>query len=553
MPEPADLILANADIWCGDAARRRARAIAIRGDRIVGIGTDEQVRDLKGTATEVVSLHGKAIVPGFQDSHAHPAFGGRNLLNVDLADLQTEDEYLARIGSFAGARPDLDWIVGGGWHASGFTTTDGPRKEDLDSIVPDRPVFLMNNDVHGAWLNSRALEVAGIRHDSPDPWDGYVVRDPDGSPTGCLQEGAAYDVLRGVVTPPSLDQWKAYLRRAQQELHALGITGWQDAWVEPGLLDAYRSLEADGELTMRVVTALWWDRHGGMEQIEGFLEQRDRAMAGNVHATTIKMMLDGCPESCTGSMLEPYEGEFGTRYDRGIRFIPPEVLSEAIVALDAHGFQVHQHALGDRAVRDALDALETARSVNGPNDARHHIAHLQLPDRADIPRLRRLGVAANLQPFWSQHDPGIEELSVPRVGRERAARLYPIGEIKASGAVMAFGSDWPVSTPNPWLELEVGVTRQPPGDPATPPLDASQRIDLAAGIAAFAAGSAWVNHDDDAGSLEAGKRADLSVLDRDPFDRARGAIGETQVEMTFASGRVVFDAATDRPSVYANR
>ena len=380
-----------------------------------------------------------------------------------------------------------------------------------------------------------------------------MVRDPDGSPTGCLQEGAAYGVLRDVVTPPSLAQWKTYLRRAQRELHALGITGWQDAWVEPGLLDAYRSLDDEGELTMRVVTALWWDRHRGMEQIEDFVEQRARATEGNVHATTIKMMLDGCPESCTGSMLEPYEGEFGRAYDRGIQFVPEAALTEAFVALDALGFQVHQHALGDRAIRSALDAVQAAHAANGRNDARHHIAHLQLPDPADVPRLRRLGVAANLQPYWSQPDPGIEEFCVPRVGERRAARLYPIGELLASGAVMAFGSDWPVSTPNPWLELEVAVTRQTPGDPDSPALDASQRIDLAAGIAAFTAGSAWINHDDDAGSLEAGKRADLAVLDRDPFDRTKGAIGQTQVAMTLASGRVVFDASVDPASVYANR
>ena len=528
MSEPADLILADADIWCGDAARRWARALALRGDRIVAVGTDDDVRELKGPRTEVVSLAGKAVVPGFQDSHVHPAVAARNLLNVNLDDLDTRDDYLARIKAVADANPDLDWIVGGGWYGPFFDTVEGPRKEDLDAIVPDRPVFLLNNDVHAGWVNSRALEAAGITATSPDPWDGYVVRDADGSPTGCLQEGAAYDVLRRVVTPPSLDQWKTYLERAQRELHALGITGYQDAWVEPGLLEAYRSLDDEGGLTMRVVTAMWWDRHGGMEQVDRLVEQRHRATAGNVHATTIKLMLDGCPESCTASMLDPYEGEFGRRHDRGIQFIEPELLTEAVVALDAQGFQTHQHALGDRAIRSALDAVERARATNGMNDARHHIAHLQMPERTDVSRLRALGIAANMQPYWSQPDPSVRGFTVPRVGAERVARLYPIGEIHASGAAMGFGSDWPVSTPNPWLELEVAVTRQIPGEPDSPPLDATQRIDLASGIAAFASGSAWINHDDEAGSLEVGKRADLAVLDRNPFDRSRGAIGETR-------------------------
>ena len=550
--EPAELILTGADVWTGDAARRWAHAIAIRDGRIVAVGTEDDVSELRGPVTEVLAPTGKTIVPGFQDAHVHPAFAARNLLNVNLDDVHTRDEYLERIRTFADANPDLDWIVGGGWYNAVFNATDGPRKEDLDAIVPDRPVFLLNNDVHAGWVNSRALEAAGLAASSPDPWDGYLVRDPDGAPTGTLQEGAAYTVLREVVSRPSLDRWRAYLLRAQRELHALGITGWQDAWVDPDLLRAYRSLDDDGELTMRVVTALWWDRHGGMEQVEVFEEQREWGTGGNVHAGTVKVMLDGCPETATGSMLEPYEGAFGEVHGTGIGFIDAEALTEILVALDARGFQVHQHALGDRAIRDALDAVAAARGANGPNDLRHHLAHIQLPDPADVPRIRELGVVANMQPFWAQPDPGIMSLTIARVGEGRAARLWPIGGLAASGAVLAFGSDWPVSTPNPWLELEVAVTRQLPGDPESPPLDASQRIDLGRAMAAFARGSAYLNHDDEAGVLAPGKRADLAVLDRNPFDRDRGAIGGTRVEMTIASGAVVFDAARDEPSVYAD-
>jgi predicted amidohydrolase YtcJ len=537
---PADLILAGADVWCGDAARRWAGAVAIRGDRVVAVGTDDEVRALAGPSTEVVSLAGKAVVPGFQDAHVHPAFGARNLLNVNLDDLHSNADYLERIATFAAANPDLDWIVGGGWYGPVYAETGGPRKEDLDAIVPDRPVFLLNTDVHGAWVNSKALEAAGISATSPDPWDGYVVRDPDGTPTGTLQEGAAYDVLRGVAAQPTLEQWRTCVLRAQEELHALGITGWQDAWVEPDLLRAYRTLADDGALTMRVVASMWWDRHGGMEQVERLVEQRAWATGGMLHANTVKIMLDGCPESGTGSMLDSYEGAFGERHGRGIQFVDADSLTEVVVALDAQGFQVHQHALGDRAVRSALDAVEAARAENGWNDARHHVAHLQLPDPADVPRLRRLGVAANLQPFWAQPDPAIQLLTEPRVG-ERASRLYPIGDLRASGAVLCMGSDWPVSTPNPWLALEVAVTRQAPGEHDGRALDPSQRIDLGAALAAIARGSAYVNHDDEAGVLAPGMRADVAVLDRNPFDRSLGAIGETRVEMTIASGKVVFE------------
>jgi hypothetical protein len=532
----ADLVLIG-DVWTSDAARSWARAVAVRGDRIVAVGTEDEVRERVGTAAH--SITGAMIVPGFQDAHVHPSVGGRNLLNVNLDDLHAKDDYLARIRAFADAHPDLPWITGGGWYNPVFAATEGPRKEDLDAIVPDRPVFLINTDVHAAWANTKALELAGITADTPDPWDGYFVRDPDGTPTGCLQEGAAYDLWRTVLPRPDTAGWVECLKVAQRELHALGITAWQDAWVEEDLLRAYRQMDDAGDLTMRVVASLWWDRHKGMEQVDDLRTMREWGTGGLVNASTIKVMLDGCPESCTGSVLHPYEGPFGDRHGLGIQFVEAEALKEAVAALDALGFQVHQHALGDRAVRGALDAVEAALAANGRNDHRHHLAHLQIPDPADLPRLRELGVIANMQPYWAQPDPMIEEMTTPRVGAERAARLYPIGDVRVSGAMLAFGSDWPVTTPNPFLEMEVAVTRQVPGEPDAGVLHPSQRIDLQAALAAFTRGSAYVNHDDDAGTIAEGKRADLAVLDRNLFDRSQGAIGEATVTATVASGRIV--------------
>ena len=539
MTQPADLILVDAAVWTGDPGQPDASAVAVRGDRVLAVGTEDHIRTFQGPATEVVSLPGRMIVPGFQDAHIHAAFGARNLLNVNLDDLATKDGYLERIGTFAAAHPDLEWIVGGGWYNPVFDATGGPRREDLDAVIPDRPAFFLNSDVHAAWVNSKALERAGFDAGTPDPWDGYLVRDRGGTLTGTLQEGAAYHVLRSVIPEPDTAQWMTCLRRAQEELHLLGITGWQDAWVEPGLLKAYRALDDAGELTARVVTAMWWDRDQGMEQLDRFVEQRDWGTGGNLHATAVKIMLDGCPESCTGSMLAPYEGAFGEEHGTGIQFVDAEMLHEAVVRLDALGFQVHQHALGDKAIRDALDAVQAARAANGVNDLRHHVAHLQLPDPADIPRLAELGVVANLQPYWCQPDPAIQLLTTPRVG-ERAARLYPLETIRASGATMAFGSDWPVSTPDVLKEMEVAVTRQTPGDPDAGVLDGDQRIDLETALTGFTRGTAFLNHDDEAGVLAPGRRADLAVIDRDLFDRKLGAIGEARVEMTVAAGRVVF-------------
>jgi predicted amidohydrolase YtcJ len=533
----ADLVVTG-DITTVDAVRRWAGAVAVRGDRIVAVGTEREVRERVGGTPPVLS--GACIVPGFQDAHIHAAFAGRILRNVNLDDLSSKDAYVERVGAFARDHPELPWIVGGGWYNAVFAAEGWPRREDLDAAVPDRPVFLMNTDTHAAWVNTEALRRGGLTAATADPWDGYAVRDPDGSPSGCLQEGAAYTFWADVVPRESVEGWAASIRVAQRELHALGITGWQDAWVEPDLLRGYRALDDAGELTARVVAALWWDRHRGPEQIDGLVEQRSWGTGGNLHASTVKIMLDGCPESGTASLLDPYEGDVGRDHGRGIQFVEAAALREAVTRLDALGFPVHLHALGDRAVRSALDAVETARATNGAKDLRHHIAHLQLPDPTDVPRLRQLGVVANIQPFWAQPDPMTETMTKPLIGA-RAARLYPIGDLRRSGAVLCFGSDWPVSTPNPFEEMEVAVTRRAVGDPDGDVLDPAQRIDLPGALAAFTRGSAYVNHDDDAGSIEVGKRADLVVLDRNPFDGPLHAIGETTVVATLGSGRVVYE------------
>ncbi len=535
----ADLVLTGADVYTVDAARRWARAVALRGDRIVAVGTDDEVRDLIGPSTELRHLPGRMVVPGFQDAHIHAAFGGRNLLSLNLDEHSTKQGYLDAIAAHAAQHPELPWITGGGWYNAVFGEA-GPRREDLDAAVPDRPVFLMNTDVHGAWVNSRALEAGAISAATPDPWDGYFVRDADGSPTGMLHEGTAYAFAANVVPRTDAATWRASILRAQAELHAFGVTGWQDAWVEPDLLAAYRSLEDEGELTARVVASLWWDRHRGLEQVDELVAQRDRGANDRVDARTVKIMLDGCPENGTAAVLQPFAGHLGEAHGTGVAFVDAPVLSEAVTRLDALGFQVHMHALGDRALRIALDAVEAAQATNGRRDARHHIAHLQVTDPADIPRLRELGVVANMQPYWAQLDPAMSELALPALGEERLSRLYPIGSIARTGAVLAFGSDWPVSTPNPLLEIEVAVTRVSTTARDGEPFAPEERIALPAAIAAFTRGAAFVNRDDEAGTIAPGMRADLAVLDRNLFEG--GPVGEARVELTIAGGAVVHEA-----------
>jgi predicted amidohydrolase YtcJ len=543
VPDPADVVITGAAVYTADAARSWTDAVAVRGDRIVALGS-ATVRDLVGPGTRVVEAGGGMVLPGFQDAHVHAPFAGRNRLHVFLNDLVGREAYLERIAEYAGDNPDQPWIIGGGWameHFPGGT----PVKEDLDAIVPDRPVFLMNRDVHGAWVNSKALEIAGITRDTPDPVDGLIERDArTGEPAGTLHEGAAYSFNDQHVPLPTREEWEDAILNAQQHLHSLGITGWQDAWVTPATLAAYRSLAASGRLTARVVGALWWDRHRGLDQVPEFLAQRESAPDGRFRATTVKIMTDGVMENYTGALLEPYCDGCGGHTDNvGLTYVDRELLLAAVTELDRHGFQVHMHAIGDRAVRNALDAVEAARGANGPGDNRHHIAHLQLVQPEDVPRFRALGVTANCQAYWAQMEPQMEELTLPFLGRERADLQYPFGDLLRSGATLAMGSDWSVTTANPLEQIEVAVSRVDPENRRGAPFLPEQALPLAVALGAFTAGSAHVNHDDDAGVLAVGRRADLAVLDRNLFAPDAGPVGDATVTHTVAAGTVVHEPA----------
>ncbi len=546
MTEFADLIVTGADVWTADAARSWTDAIAVRGDRIVALGA-EHVGELVGPGTRVLHRPGSMVLPGFQDAHLHPPVAGRNQLHVWLNDLKGRQTYLDRIAEYASANPDKPWIIGGGW-AMEYFPGGLPCKEDLDAIVPDRPVFLMNRDVHGAWANSKALQIAGITRDTPDPYDGRIERDLEtGEPTGVLHEGAACSYQDRHLPLPTRADWERAILNAQTHLHSLGITGWQDAWVTPETLHAYRSLSESGGLTARVVGALWWDRHRELEQISEFLTQRESGASqgfqtAGFHPSTVKIMTDGVLENFTGALLEPYcDGCGGHTDNHGLSYVERDLLAAAVTELDRHGFQVHMHAIGDRAVRNALDAVEAARTVNGPSDHRHHIAHIQVVQPADVLRFRELGVVANAQAYWAQMEPQMEELTLPFLGRDRAQRQYPFGDLLRSGVTLAMGSDWPVTTANPLEQIEVAVTRVDPENRDNAPFLPEQALPLQVALAAFTAGSAYVNHDQDGGSLVVGNRADLAVLDRNLFAPSAGPVADARVDFTVASGRVVYE------------
>ena len=541
--QPADLIFRGGRIATMDAARSWATALAVRDGRIVAVGPDAAVTPLIGSSTRVIELRGRTVTPGFQDAHVHPVHGGLAMLRCDLhEDAQTGPGFEI-IEAYARSHPDETWIRGGGWYMAAFEGGT-PRREDLDRIVPDRPAFLTNRDGHGAWVNTKALELAGITAATADPSDGRIERDPDGTPSGTLHEGAMDLVARLMPddTPADLEE---ALRLGQRHLHGFGITAWQDAIVESQAEErAYVALASRGELTARVVGAMWWERARGSEQIEEFVERRRVTSIGRYQATSVKLMMDGVLENFTGAMLDPYgDGQGGTTANRGLLQIDPDGLSSWVPTLDAFGFQPHFHAIGDRAVRASLDAVEAARRANGPSDTRPHIAHIQVIHPDDLPRFRQLDVAANAQPLWAAHDDQLDILTIPFLG-ERWTWQYPFRSLRAAGAVLAMGSDWSVSSPNPLWEMHIAVERKAPtfyaGDREVFLPD--ERLDLVDALAAFTSGSAYVNHlDDETGTLEAGKLADLAVLDRDLFDRGAGVIGETTVVGTFVEGVPVFE------------
>ncbi|ANH39002.1 N-substituted formamide deformylase precursor [Nocardioides dokdonensis FR1436] len=520
--------------------------LLVRDGLVAAVATGGEHLEATQGAQEV-DLAGGLLAPGFVDAHVHAVQGGLERTRCDLSGLATREEYLAEVRRYADAHPERPWILGGGWAMAAFPGGT-PLAADLDAVVPDRPLLLPNRDHHGAWVNTRALELAGITRHTPDPPHGHLERDADGHPTGTLHEGAMELVSRllPAVTEAELD---AGLAAGQAYLHACGITGWQDAIIgayagmdDPG--PTYRRAAERGTLTGHVVGALWWDRGRGAEQLPDLVARRQDYTLGRFRATSVKIMQDGVAENGTAALGAPYLDRCGhATGNTGHSFLPPAALAEAVAALSQARFQVHVHAIGDRGVRETLDAFEAA----GPDmrDLRHHVAHLQLVHPDDLARFATLGVAANIQALWACLDEQMVDLTLPFLGPERATWQYPFGGLHRAGARLVAGSDWPVSTPDPLAALHVAVNRRAhdePGRAGAEPFLPEQALDLTTAMAAATSGSAWVNHRDDAGVLRPGAVGDLVVLDRDPFTGRADEIGATGVASTWVEGRPVHQA-----------
>ena len=543
--QDAELLMLNGKVYTVNHEQSWAEAIAITDGRIIWVGNSEDANQWQGERTRTIDLGGKMVLPGFQDIHIHPVHSGVSYQQCALFDVEGVELLQQRIKQCAESEPG-EWIRGGGWLVTNFAPSGLPDKKLLDEIVPDRPVALKSSDGHSMWVNSLALELAGINADTQDPAGGRIDRYPNSTePSGSLQETSAMNLVHIVEPELTQKELEAGLAYSRDHLHSLGITAVQDALLKltPGDayfgLPAYLALEERGELNLHVINAMYWQNDISLEeQLPAFLKARDESTP-YIHNTAIKIWQDGVIETETAALLEPY-------LNRGDQFVgellnEPAVLNEAVTALDAAGFQIHFHAIGDRAIRSAFDSIQAAREANGKHDNRHHISHIQLFSPEDIPRFAELDVVANFQPLWAIEDGYITDLTIPRIGEERGKFLYPIGSVQRTGARVAFGSDWYVTSANPLDGIEAAVTRLDPDGKTDEPLGENEEINLAQAIENYTLNSAYVNFlDVDTGSIEIGKLADIIVLDRNLFDVPASEINQVRVIATLFRGELVF-------------
>ncbi|WP_209325709.1 amidohydrolase [Brevibacterium renqingii] len=534
-----DLDILDVTIFDGHALRPESR-ISVRDGLITEIGTGSAATP----AARTITAAGRLLTPGFVDAHVHTTFGGQESLACDLSQADGLEESLETLRLYL-ARTE-GWVTGGGWSMADFPG-GAPTAEILDEVAPHRPIILLSADHHSAWVNRAAMAIAGIDITTPDPAGGVIVRSELGEPTGCLHE-AAIDLVGAHVPPADDATIRAGLLAGQTYLHGLGVTAWMDAIIgdysgHRSPFDSYVAAEATGELAAEVVGSLWWPRD--VTDIDAEVERllALRRGEGRFRTTSVKFMLDGIVESRTAAMSREYScscGGFGTSY------FTREHLEASFAALDAAGFDIHCHAIGDAAVGAALDAFAAIGSVP-TSDRRHHIAHVQVVDPVDVPRFAELGVTANLQALWACFDQQMIDLNIPFLGPERTGWLYPFGSFARAGAHLAMGSDWPVSTANPWEAIHVALNRSHPSAADTSPLLPEEAIDLTTALRACTSGSAHLLRSQANGRIRLGAPANLALASANPFELDPSEISTVTNELTICDGRIVFDAAEGAP------
>jgi predicted amidohydrolase YtcJ len=538
---PADTILINGKVYTENATQSWAQAVAVRGEKIIAVGDDADIEKLRGPATKVIDAGGKLVLPGFVDCHIHFLEGSTSLGQANLAGAKNPAEIQHILRQYANKHPGNGWILGGGWNYAMFGEENLPDKKYLDELFPNRPAFLVGYDGHTSWANSKALALAGINKDTPDPANGAIARDlTTGEATGALKESAG-SLVGKLVPKPTRAEKLAALRAGLRWANKNGLTRVHSAGGDFEEFALYDELRRNGHLTLRMYIAYFLNPPELRPKDLAAIEQARKKYTGDwLSAGVVKMMIDGVVESHTAAMLEPYSDDPSTK---GKLFWDPDKYTAAVAELDKRGLQLFTHAIGDYAVRTALDAYENAETVNHTEDRRPRIEHIETIAAADIPRFGKLGVIASMQPLHAYPDEDTLRVWAGNNGPDRASRAWVWNSIAKAGGHLAFGSDWNVVTLNPWEGLEMSVTRQTTeGTPAGGWLP-EERITLRQAVEGYTLGAAYAGRREKTeGSIEPGKLADFIIVSQDIFEIDPHAIAKTKVVKTIVGGRVVYEA-----------
>jgi predicted amidohydrolase YtcJ len=530
----ADLILVNGNVWTGDPGRPRAQALAVRATTLMAVGSNAEIRRLAEKHTEIIDLRGRFAAPGFVDAHLHLVEGSLGLDGLDLVGAPTAQEIRARVAAFAKANPDAPWITGRGWSYAAFGG-GLPEKALLDEEVPGRPVFLTSYDGHTGWASSAALAAAEVTKGTADPAGGTIVRDARGEPTGVLKEAAMQLVASKIPSPSREERYRA-VKKGLDLLASYGLTSVHEVGLTEEDLPVFERLLREGALKVRIACALPLPKSPSPEIVARYDEIRRRFASPRLRVRAVKGYVDGVVETRTAAMLEPYPGG-----GMGLLNWPPETLAATIAGFDKLRYQVLLHAIGDRAIRVALDAFERAAQANGPMARRHRVEHVEVPDAADLPRFKALGVVASTQALFANPDQNHIEAYLPTLGSVRAARAMPFRSLDGAGAVQAFGSDWPVCSCEVLKGIYCAVTRTTPEGRPPGGWEPSQRISIEAALSHFTKDGAYASQEEDVkGVLARGKLADVVVLSRDILASPPEELLKTSVLLTLLGGQVTY-------------